>query len=96
MTETLGSYSLAKNHSIWKFKIDNDEQLVQADFWDELYVVPAAQDPNNPMFQERHAMEYYKKDYSARKMLHLKTFFDKKRWGQALFDIIQLQTSPAV
>ena len=68
MVETLRSYSSEKGHADWNPKLKNDELLTEADYWDEPYAPPAPVNPNAPTWEERNAVDFYGKDYSARKM----------------------------
>ena len=96
MVETLRSYSSERGHADWNPKLKNYEFLTEADYWNESYAPPAPVDPDAPTWQERNAVDYYGKDYSSRKMIYLTNFLINQEWGKSLYDIVILQTSPAV
>ena len=67
--------------------MENDEQLVQADFWDKPYVVPAAVDPKQPNVSRKACDGILGQGLLGAKNASFEDFFDEKRLGQALFDI---------
>jgi len=96
MIETLRSHSSNEEHADWNPRLKNDELLTQATYWNEPYDPPTPVDANAPTWPERNAIDIYGKDYLARKNVYLKKFLDNEEWGKTLYDIVELQTSPAV
>ena len=94
--DAIGVYSTEKGHSIWVYLTENDEMLQTTDFWDEEYDPPQPADPDNPIFMEKYEIEVYDKDYTGQKMFRLKAFHDEESFGHSLYNIVKLQTSPAV
>lgn len=96
MIETLRSHSSAEGHADWNPRLKNDELLTLATYWDRPYNPPVPVDENAPTWQERNAVDIYSKSWLAEKNLYQKKFLDNEEWGKSLYDIVELQTSPAV
>ena len=94
--DAIGLYSTEKGYSIWKYLTENNRMLQTTDFWDKDYDAPEPADPDNPTFMERHKIKVYNKDYTARRMIRLKAFYDEESFGHSLYNIVKFQTSSAV